>query len=116
MQNVNQMKFNEELGSLIRNLRIRHQTSMNELANHIGVSFQQIQKYEKGVNQLSAYRLCQIANALNDSPERLLQQVQNTCRSYSDTESSILHYFRQLPDTTHQHIILQLLQMLASRC
>ncbi len=38
--------------------------SQKELGSHLGVSFQQIQKYEKGSNRVSAGRLQEIANIL----------------------------------------------------
>lgn len=38
--------------------------SQNELGEMLGVSFQQVQKYEKGVNRVGASRLSQIADAL----------------------------------------------------
>jgi transcriptional regulator with XRE-family HTH domain len=41
--------------------------SQEELANKLGVSFQQVQKYVKGVNRVSAVRLGQIAKALGES-------------------------------------------------
>jgi transcriptional regulator with XRE-family HTH domain len=41
--------------------------SQSELGDALGVTFQQIQKYEKGANRVSAVRLEQIATALNES-------------------------------------------------
>lgn len=38
--------------------------SQSELAGHLGVSFQQVQKYERGVNRVGASRLQQIAEVL----------------------------------------------------
>jgi transcriptional regulator with XRE-family HTH domain len=42
--------------------------SQTALAERVGVSFQQIQKYETGINRISASRLHQIALALGDEP------------------------------------------------
>jgi len=42
--------------------------SQERLAGKIGVSFQQIQKYEKGVNRIGASRMVQIANVLEVAP------------------------------------------------
>src|SRR5215218_1337930 len=39
--------------------------SQTELANEVGVTFQQVQKYEKGANRVGAGRLSQIGAALN---------------------------------------------------
>ncbi len=41
--------------------------SQAELGGHIGVTFQQVQKYEKGANRVGAGRLQRIAEALNVS-------------------------------------------------
>lgn len=38
--------------------------SQTELGNALGISFQQVQKYEKGTNRISASRLQQIASFL----------------------------------------------------
>ena len=52
-------------------VRIRRRTigmSQEALAEQCGVSFQQIQKYERGVNRIAVARLQQIADALGVSP------------------------------------------------
>ena len=56
-----------ELGKRIRLRRVEQHISQSELADELGVSFQQVQKYEKGVNRVGASRLQQIATAL-DAP------------------------------------------------
>lgn len=40
------------------------QLSQKELADRLGITFQQVQKYEKGVNRIGAGRLYSIANIL----------------------------------------------------
>jgi transcriptional regulator with XRE-family HTH domain len=55
------------LGERIRIRRVAAGMSQEELGSHLGVSFQQVQKYEKGVNRVSVVRLEQIAGALNES-------------------------------------------------
>jgi transcriptional regulator with XRE-family HTH domain len=54
-----------ELGKRIGLRRIGMKMSQDELGKELGVSFQQIQKYEKGVNRVDAARLQQIATALD---------------------------------------------------
>jgi len=53
-----------ELGKRIRLRRVEKRISQSELGDQLGVSFQQVQKYEKGVNRVGAARLDQIAKAL----------------------------------------------------
>lgn len=54
-----------QLGKRIRLRRVEIDISQTVLANKLGVSFQQVQKYEKGVNRVGAARLQQIATALD---------------------------------------------------
>ena len=54
-----------EIGRKIRALRLERGLSQSELAKGIGLTFQQVQKYEKGTNRVSAGRLQQIADLLN---------------------------------------------------
>ncbi len=53
-----------EMGRRIRLRRVEIGLSQSELGEKLGVSFQQVQKYEKGVNRVGASRLQQIAEAL----------------------------------------------------
>lgn len=52
------------VGERIRQLRHLLDISQTELANKVGVKFQQIQKYETGANRVSASRLSDIAGIL----------------------------------------------------
>jgi transcriptional regulator with XRE-family HTH domain len=54
-----------EVGQRIRIQRLAAGLSQSELAERVGVTFQQIQKYEKGTNRVGAGRLTKIARVLN---------------------------------------------------
>jgi transcriptional regulator with XRE-family HTH domain len=56
-----------EMGKKIRLRRVEQRISQSDLGEKLGVSFQQVQKYEKGVNRVGATRLQQIATALDVS-------------------------------------------------
>ena len=45
-----------------------------DLGNAVGISFQQIQKYENGSNRVGASRLHQIAHALGVTPEFFFEE------------------------------------------
>jgi transcriptional regulator with XRE-family HTH domain len=53
-----------EVGRRVRSRRLECKLSQTELADRIGVTFQQVQKYEKGVNRIGAGRLQRISEAL----------------------------------------------------
>lgn len=55
------------IGARIRSRRVYLKMSQTELANQIGVSFQQVQKYERGANRVSGSKLVAIAKALEVS-------------------------------------------------
>jgi transcriptional regulator with XRE-family HTH domain len=58
-----------EMGRRIRLRRLEKGISQTELAGHLGLSFQQVQKYEKGINRVGAAQLQQIAKILGvDAP------------------------------------------------
>ena len=52
------------MGRRIRLRRRETGISQTELAGHLGLTFQQLQKYEKGINRVGAARLQQIAEML----------------------------------------------------
>jgi transcriptional regulator with XRE-family HTH domain len=52
------------VGERIRARRNQLEMSQEDLGKALGVSFQQIQKYEKGTNRISSGRLIQVVNAL----------------------------------------------------
>ena len=54
-----------EVGHRVRSRRLECRLSQTELADKVGVTFQQVQKYEKGVNRIGAGRLQRIADALD---------------------------------------------------
>jgi transcriptional regulator with XRE-family HTH domain len=62
-----QTEFNKSIGIKIKKRRLELKKTQTWLAKKINVTFQQIQKYEKGSNGTSAYRLLQISLALRVS-------------------------------------------------
>lgn len=61
-----------ELGARIRARRSERKMSQEQLAAAIGVTFQQVQKYEKGVNRVAASTLVDISDALGIAAGELL--------------------------------------------
>lgn len=52
------------VGSRVRLRRMMLSMSQEKLGEHLGITFQQIQKYEKGTNRIGASRLQHIATVL----------------------------------------------------
>lgn len=53
------------IGGRLRDLRAERRLTQQQLAERLGVTFQQVQKYERGVNRVAASRLHQAAVALD---------------------------------------------------
>jgi transcriptional regulator with XRE-family HTH domain len=53
------------VGQRVRQRRVLCGLSQTELANAIGLTFQQLQKYERGMNRISASKLWQISQVLD---------------------------------------------------
>lgn len=73
---LTEAEHNKKVGEAIKHFRLNYKNpdkpktlglTQTELAKRIFVTFQQVQKYEKGVNGTSSYRILQIAEALNIS-------------------------------------------------
>jgi transcriptional regulator with XRE-family HTH domain len=65
------------IGNRLRARRLEMHISQSELADKLGVSFQQVQKYEKGVNRVGAGRLQQIAGVLQTDIPYFMGDVGN---------------------------------------
>ncbi|WP_273719392.1 MULTISPECIES: helix-turn-helix transcriptional regulator [Bartonella] len=105
------------IGKRIRHRRIAMELSQKALGSFLGVSFQQIQKYEKGLNRVSAKCLLEIAQKLEVpisffyadlvtadifSKENLSHHNQYT---YSEKEFALLKSFRELQPKKQKAIL-----------
>lgn len=96
--------MNNKIGSLIREMRKSAGMSQMRLADKIGVSYQQVQKYEKGASKLSVPRLQQIAKVfgvpvtafLEDTRTSKAAEKQAAFSNLTEDEARVLMYFRRL--------------------
>ncbi len=65
------------IGSKLRQLRNIKGISQSVLASEAGITFQQVQKYEKGVNRISAGRLHDFANILGVDVNIFYSEIDN---------------------------------------
>ncbi|MGC1353172.1 MAG: helix-turn-helix transcriptional regulator [Xanthobacteraceae bacterium] len=69
------------VGSRIRRFRKGRRMSQAQLGKRLGVTFQQVQKYENGKNRVGASRLQMISTALGVPVEHLFTDVAGTNRT-----------------------------------
>ncbi len=65
MPKANSHSIDKAIGGRLKMYRQRANISQTALGKHLGVSFQQVQKYENGTNRVSAATLIKISRALN---------------------------------------------------
>lgn len=80
--------INLHVGECIRRRRTSLGISQQRLAEILGISFQQVQKYERGVNRMSVERLCSIAEALETAVGALLPTAPSATGDGGDSASS----------------------------
>jgi transcriptional regulator with XRE-family HTH domain len=68
------------LGQRIRRIRRERGLSQSALAAQVGMTFQQVQKYENGANRVSALTLVKVAEALGVNPTSLLEDLDETAK------------------------------------
>ena len=109
---------NEKLiGELIRQIRKSSGLSQMQLAEKIGISYQQVQKYEKGTNRLSVSRLKQISGVLGvpislflDEEGSLMSGDQKGRTSLLDDEARLLMLFRRVHSKKLKHGFIEILE------
>lgn len=67
--------IDRHVGNRVRMQRILMNMSQEKLGDALGITFQQVQKYEKGVNRISASRLQQISQTLQVPPSFFFQDA-----------------------------------------
>lgn len=73
-------EINKKIGLKIKALRKSYGLSQIELAEKINLSFQQVQKYEKGITAISVFRLQQIADAFDVPVTRFFEEEKQSLR------------------------------------
>ena len=66
--------FDKMVGLRIRTARMDMQMSQADLGEQLGVTFQQVQKYEKGVNRVTGSRLTRLSEVLGRPVSFFMEQ------------------------------------------
>src|SRR2546423_1511826 len=115
-----------DVGRRIRAQRLVCNMSQTELGNRVGITFQQIQKYEKGVNRVGAGRLARIADVLkvpvayffagDDTPSDSGDSV-NAGLSFLETAGAVrlARAYSQIEDAHVRRALVELAEELAGR-
>jgi transcriptional regulator with XRE-family HTH domain len=105
------------VGARMRERRIMLGLTQQQMAELIGVTFQQAHKYEKGINRVAAGRLYSIAQALGVEVSYLFEGLQTTDRFVPSPQQRMLldlaRNYLNVPVPEHQKAIVVLTRALA---
>jgi len=109
-----------------RRQRLRKGLSQTELGNAIGVTFQQVQKYETGANRISAARLFRIARALEVPIGTLYDAVPDETQQVAQAQAAtppplktqrqaarLINAFSRITDTRLRARLVELIERIA---
>jgi transcriptional regulator with XRE-family HTH domain len=83
------------VGARVRMRRLMLGLSQEKLADGLGLTFQQVQKYEKGTNRIGASRLQQIANILKVQPQFFFEELPKSRGSVSHDSAPSTAYINE---------------------
>ena len=110
--------IDDHVGARIRERRIMLGLTQQQLAEMIGVTYQQAHKYERGINRISAGRLFEIAQVLSVPVNYFFDGIEgDATRAVSPRERMCLELarnFAHIPNERHQEALSQLARVLAA--
>jgi transcriptional regulator with XRE-family HTH domain len=110
-------EIDHHVGARIRERRIMLGLTQQQLADLIGVTYQQAHKYERGINRVSAGRLYEIARVLSVPVSHFFDNLDvEATPSQSPRERMCLELarnFSQISNERHQEALSQLARALA---
>ena len=105
------------MGGRLRQVRASRRMSLEELGRRIGVTYQQIQKYETGANRISAATLFRIAEVFDTTPAYFFDGLSNRSAKTEEPatnretlQSSVA--FGRIPDPEVRHRLRALIDAL----
>lgn len=108
----------KEIGEKIKRRRRELGISQEGLAEILGVTYQQVQRYENGTNKLNVENIQVIADALS-VPVSYFFYAEKTLiiaekrALYSTAENKLLRYFRKIKNSSLKNTVIQVARLAA---
>lgn len=111
--------IDKHVGQHIRWFRVQRGLTQQQLARQLGISYQQLHKYEIGSNSVSASMLSQVSSTLAIAPDQLFEGVENgdhwLVESTLQEDMQLAHYYNQIRDPACRSALVTLVKSLAQR-
>jgi transcriptional regulator with XRE-family HTH domain len=111
------LDIDRHVGARIRERRVMLRLTQQQMGALIGVTYQQVHKYEKGINRLAVGRLYQIAQALDVEISYFFEGLETEHDVRPNPQQRMLRElarnFVAMPSRRHQKVICVLARLLA---
>jgi transcriptional regulator with XRE-family HTH domain len=115
---VLEAEVDRHVAARVRDRRILLGMSQQQMAEQIGVAFQQAHKYERCINRLSAGRLYRIAGVLGVEVSYFYDGLLNEVGTFHPQNQRVLldlmRNFLNISNRTHQEAVVSLVRALAA--
>ncbi len=117
-RSVDDVEIDQRIGRRIRERRVVLGLSQTDLADGLGITFQQLQKYEKGHNRIAAGRLYGCAQLLDVPPEYFFEGLEGSDSGTPDVTKSdeamkLTRAYYSINDPVYRKRIWRLVRALA---
>lgn len=110
-------RYKKFTGQVLKKFRTKAGLSQMKLGELIGVSYQQIQKYESGKSSISAERLIQISKALGVNPSeffpsggQMVSEEEEPYQILSKEEKLLIDLFRKIKDKEIRKAVIKIIE------
>lgn len=116
---IKRVKTSREIGEKIKKRRRELGISQERLAEILGVTYQQVQRYENGMNKLNVENIQVIAEALAVPVSYFLEDIKAYIAAEELTpylpaeEGKLLKYFREIKEKGSKNLVLQVARLAA---
>jgi len=115
----------KHIGQQIKMLRISKKMSQKALAEELGITYQQVQKYETGMNRISVARVWQFCKIFSVTPDFLFKNlldlsekdasagelIPNTMATSQDIR--LILAFKNIDETDNRNLVIKMCEALA---
>lgn len=103
-----------EIGEKIKKRRQEIKISQEELADVLGVTYQQVQRYENGTNRLNVENIQMIADALSaplsyffETSQKIPVIAEKEAHYKTTAENKLIRYFRKIKNNASKNTVIQ---------
>ena len=106
-----------EIGERIKKRRIELGITQEKLADLLGVTYQQVQRYENGANRLNVENIQLIASILFVpvaqffAPDEMLMVAEETPTYLPADENKLLNYYRRIENNSFKDLVMQVARL-----